>query len=186
MDRPAGGGPLGFAVPYTACVHSLAAFAVLVALVVAGCSTAETAEPEPSTTTTTVSPVTTAPAVISSGIVTVGDDSYDLDVTCIAPGAGEVLAVGIGETAEGDLVKAYVQAFLGSPYIGLEIGETLLESSFAGSLDLYLQNDQIRASAIRFVTDLDLATGEGRFVGVGTIDITCDAYDEELPDTSFG
>lgn len=168
-------------------MRPLAVFVVVAGLGVVGCSTAETAEPDSSTTTsTTDAPTITAPAVISSGTVTVGDDSYDLAVTCIAPGAGEVLAVGIGETADGEPVKAYVQAFVGSPYIGLEVGATLLESSFTGSLDLYLQDDQIRASAIRFVTDLDLATGEGEFVGVGTVDITCDAYDDELPDTSFG
>ena len=169
-------------------MHRLALLVVVATLATTACSTADTAEPSSSTTTTTTTDAsaTTTPAVISSGVVTVGDDSYDLAVTCIAPGAGELLAVGIGETPAGEQVKAYVQAFIGSPYIGLEVGDTLLESSFDGTLDLYLQDDQIRASAIRFVTDLDLDTGESRFVGVGTIDITCDAYDDELPDTSFG
>lgn len=120
------------------------------------------------------------------GTITVGDDIYDLAVSCIAPGAGEVLAVGIGESRSGDRVEAYVQAFVGEPYVGLEIGDTLIESSFDGSLDLYLQDDAIRASAIRFVTDLDLATGVSTFVGLGSVEIECVTYDEDLPPTAFG
>lgn len=136
--------------------------------------------------TTTAAPDSTVPP--STGTVTVGDDTYEIVVTCIAPGAGEVLAVGVGESDTGERVEAYVQAFLGEPYIGLEVGGVRIEPSFDGPLDLYLQDDAIRASAIRFVSDLDIETGDGTFVGLGAVDIRCASYGDEadLPPTAFG
>lgn len=114
-----------------------------------------------------------------------GDTVYDLTVTCYAPGAGEVLAIGVGTAPDtGEPVEAYVQAYLGAPYVGLRVGSgegSLIESSFDGSLDLYLQDDRIRASAIRFVRGLDLETGEGEPAGVGQIEIECRHYEDDLP-----
>lgn len=172
-------------------LRSSVGFLVVATIALAACSGGDDAGGADETTTTATSTSTSAelPAttvVTSPGSVTIGDDTYVLDVTCIAPGVGEVLAVGIGEAADGTRVEAYVQAFLGEPYVGVEIGDTLLESAFDGSLDLYLQDDAIRASAIRFVTDLDLETGEATFVGLGSVEIECIEYDEELPPTAFG
>lgn len=165
----------------------LAAMSLLVA-----CSNERRAEPEvvptPTTDTTaasTTTPSTTQPPPRSTGMIRVGDTVYDLIVRCYAAGAGEVLAIGVGTAPDtGEPVEAYVQAYLGSPYVGLRVGtgeDALMESSLEGSLDLYLQDDRIRASAIRFVRGLDLATGAGEPVGVGQIEIECRHYEDELP-----
>ena len=118
-------------------------------------------------------------------MIRVGDTIYELSVTCYAAGAGEVLAIGVGTAPDtGEPVEAYVQAYLGSPYVGLRVGsgsDALIESTLDGSLDLYLQDDRIRASAIRFVRGLDLETGAGEPAGVGQIEIECIHYEDELP-----
>ena len=119
----------------------------------------------------------------SEGTVEVGDTIYRLAVSCYAPGAGDLLVLGVGEDPDSDgFVEMYLQAFLGDPYIGLRLGDgTLLESSLDGPLDLYLQDDVIRASAIRFVEGLDLGTGEATEVGFGELEIFCSGYAKELP-----
>jgi hypothetical protein len=137
-------------------------------------------------TSSTVSKTTTTePPPSSTGIIKIGDTVYELTVTCYAAGAGEVLAIGVGTAPDtGEPVEAYVQAYLGSPYVGLRIGSgdgSLIESSFDGSLDLYLQDDRIRASAIRFVRGLDLETGTSEPAGFGQIEIECLHYESELP-----
>ena len=76
----------------------------------------------------------------------------------------------------------YLQAFLGDPYVGLRLADgTLIEPSLDSQLDLYLQDDVIRASAIRFVQDLDLETGSATEVGFGELEIHCYEYSNELP-----
>ena len=164
--------------------------AALTVGVAAGCSGDDDAAPatttEPPASAASDAEVTTTVPPTSSGVVTIGDRRHELDVTCVAPGAGEVLALGIGESDDGERVEAYVQAFVGEPYVGIEVGDTLYEAAFDGTLELFLQDDRIRASAIRFVTDLDLETGEGTFEGVGSVEIECLAYDEELPEPSLG
>ena len=139
-----------------------------------------------STVASTITTTTTeAPPPLSEGMIRIRDTIYELTVTCYAAGAGEVLAIGVGTAPEtGEPVEAWVQAYLGSPYVGLRIGSgegSLIESSFDGSLDLYLHDDRIRASAIRFVRELDLETGLGEPAGVGQIEIDCVHYETELP-----
>lgn len=158
----------------------------------AACSTGGRAEPEAvptattdPTTTSTAATSTTEPPPRSTGMIRVGDTVYDLTVTCYAAGAGEVLAIGVGTApGTGEVVEAYVQAYIGEPYVGLRVGtgeDALIESTLEGSLDLYLQENRIRASAIRFVRGLDLATGAGEPAGVGQIEIECRHYEDESP-----
>ncbi|MFQ5557351.1 MAG: hypothetical protein ACE5GB_07580 [Acidimicrobiales bacterium] len=114
----------------------------------------------------------------------IGDVVYELDVVCYAPGAGEVLAIGAGLTAAGDQVEAYVQAYVGEPYVGVRIGDgpgSLVEASLGRSLDFYIQDDVIRVSAIRFVRGLDLESGEGESVGFGELEIRCNGYEADPP-----
>ena len=182
-------------VPYTRGVlrrvpRTLVVAVVLMAGAGVGCSTGGDDDAVPSTTATPseapVADVTSTIAPSSNGVITIGEHRLELDISCVAPGAGEVLALGIGENGDGERVEAYVQAFVGEPYVGVEVGDTLYEAAFDGTLELFLQDDRIRASAIRFVTDLDLGTGEGTFAGVGSVEIECVAYDEELPEPSLG
>jgi hypothetical protein len=146
---------------------------------------AASAETTGATVATTVATTTTRPPPASEGFIRIADTVYELTVTCFATGAGEVLAIGVGTAPDtGEPVEAFVQAYLGSPYVGMRIGSgegELIESSLDGSLDLYLRDDKIEASAIRFVRHLDLETGAGESVGVGQIEIDCLHYETELP-----
>jgi hypothetical protein len=160
-------------------------------LLLVACSIDSSTEPEvvpaasAETTGATVATTTTRPPPASEGFIRIADTVYELTVTCYATGAGEVLAIGVGTAPDtGEPVEAFVQAYLGSPYVGMRIGSgegELIESSLDGSLDLYLRDDKIEASAIRFVRDLDLETGAGESVGVGQIEIDCLHYETELP-----
>jgi hypothetical protein len=144
---------------------------------------------EGTATTSTVSPQSTASQApttsegppVPEGTVEIGDTRYEFTVTCEELGAGEVIVKGSGEDpSSGGTVELYVQAFLGDPYIGLRLADgTLFEPSLESSLDLYVQEDVIRASAIRFVRDLDLETGTATEVGFGELEIHCYEYSRE-------
>ena len=85
-----------------------------------------------------------------------------------------------GDPASGGLVELYLQASLADPYVGLRLEDgTLIEPSLDSPLDLYVQDDVIRASAIRFVRDLNLDTGEAADVGFGKFEIHCYSYERE-------
>ena len=170
-----------------------AALSVLAA-VVAGSACAETADgplaiEEPAVTvvlpTTSVAP----PAPRSEGTVEIGDTHYQFRATCQEQGAGEVVVIGVAHDPDSpdsdDLVELYVKASFSDPYIGLLFADgTRLEPSvdLDSPLDLYLQDDVIRASAIRFVRPTDEAeVGSGEFVGFGEVEIHCYSYENELP-----
>ena len=167
----------------------MGAVALVVAAAVAASACADTAdgplvveEPVAETTTTTAPPAPTEPPR-SEGTVEIGDTHYQFAVTCQERGAGEVVVIGVGDDPDSDgLVKLYVGAALSDPYIGLRLADgTLIEPSLDSLLDLYLQDDVIRASAIRFVRDLNLETGEATEVGFGEFEIHCYSYENELP-----
>ena len=132
----------------------------------------------------TEAPTTSEGPPASEGTVEVGETAYQFAVTCQERGAGEVVVIGAGDDpVSGGLVELYVQASLADPYVGLRLPDgTWLEPSLDSSLDLYLQNDVIRGSAIRFVQDLDLETGSATEVGFGELEIHCYEYDNELPE----
>lgn len=117
----------------------------------------------------------------SEGTAEIGGIRYEFAVTCHEHGAGEVVIIGAGDDpASGGLVELYLQAFLADPYVGLRLeDETLIEPSLDSPLDLYVQDDVIRASAIRFVRDLNLETGEATEVGFGEFEIHCYSYERE-------
>ena len=167
-----------------------AAVAVLLAAAASAC--AETSdgplvvEASVTETTTTTLPETPSEVPRSEGTVEIGETVYQFAVTCQERGAGEVAAIGAGYDPDADgLVELYVQASLSDPYIGLRLHDgTRIEPSLDSSLDLYVQDDVIRASAIRFVRDLQLDTGEaveGTEVGFGALEIHCYSYENELP-----
>ncbi len=157
-------------------------------LAVAGSACAATADGplaseqhDPGETSTTAAAAPAPPH--SEGTAKIGDDEYALDVTCIDLGAGEVTVRGAGrDLGSGDPVELYLKASLVDPYVGLRLADgTLIEPSLDSPLDLYLQNDVIRASAIRFVRDLDLETGEASEVGFGEFEIHCYSYERDSP-----
>jgi len=106
--------------------------ALVVFVVFAGAcsSTAADAAPETTTTASTTStseaPTTTqldvvttvtrvpAPELSSEGHITVGSTQYDFAFECYHAGAGDILALGVGDDPNsGDATQAIVQAFLG-------------------------------------------------------------------------
>ena len=118
---------------------------------------------------------------VSEGTVEIADTRYQFTVTCHEHGAGEVVVVGLGEDPDsGEAVELYLQAFLSDPYIGLRLADgTFVEPSLDSPLDLYVQEDVIRASAIRFVRDMDFETGTGTEIGFGELEIHCYEYSRE-------
>lgn len=119
----------------------------------------------------------------SEATVEVGDTVYRFAATCYAPGAGDLLVLGVAEDPESDrLVEMYLQAFIADPYIGLRLGDgSLIEAALDAPLDLYIQDDVIRASAVRFVRGLDLRTGDGEDDGFGELEVLCSGYSDDLP-----
>ena len=119
----------------------------------------------------------------SEATVEVGDTTYRFAATCYAPGAGDLLVLGVAEDPESDrLAEMYLQAFIADPYIGLRLGDgRLIEAALDAPLDLYIQDDVIRASAVRFVSSLDLRTGDGEDAGFGALEVYCSGYSDDLP-----
>lgn len=162
----------------------------LVALLaaVAGAACADTADgplvteepvPEEVVTTTTAAPEPPR----SEGTVKIGETQYEFAVTCYDRGAGEVVVIGVGDDpVSGGLVELYVEASLVAPYVGLTLADgTEIDPSLDSPLDFYVQDDVIRASAIRFVKDLNLETFEATEVGFGEFEIHCYSYEREQP-----
>ena len=145
---------------------------------------ADPAATVPPESSTSQPPTTSEGPPPSEGTVEIGDTQYQFTVTCQELGAGEVIVIGSGEDPDsGGAVELYLQAFLGDPYIGLRLADgTFFEPSLESPLDLYVQEDVIRASAIRFVRDLDLETGTATEAGFGEVEIHCYEYSNELPD----
>ena len=139
----------------------------------------EEAVPEEVVTTTTAPPEPPR----SEGTAKVGDVQYEFTVTCYDRGAGEVRAVGVGDDPNsGGQVQLFVEASFVEPYVGLTLADgTEIDPSLDSPLDFYVQDDVIRASAIRFVKDLDPETFEATEVGFGEFEIHCYSYERESP-----
>lgn len=178
----------------------LRATVLVVIYAVAGCSstTADVAPTSTSaapTTTTTSAPATTALEVVttvqrvpaaelsSEGHITVGSTQYDFAFECYHAGAGDILALGVGDDPSGDTpTQAIVQAFLGQTYVAVLIGESrVLELAIEEPAELFVQGDMIRGSALRFV-DAAGSAGVGEDLGLGTVTVECEGFAPALPD----
>ena len=139
----------------------------------------ETVDDEAVTTTTSAPPE----PLRSEGTAEIGDVRYEFEVTCYDRGAGEVRAVGVGDDPiSGGQVQLFVEASFVEPYVGLTLADgTEIDPSLDSPLDFYVQDDVIRASAIRFVKDLNPETFEATEVGFGEFEIHCYSYEREPP-----
>ncbi len=175
--------------------------AALVAFAVAGVSCSSTvADSAPSTTTTTTTTSTTttsttqldvvttirripAKEFASEGHITIGATRYDFAFECFAAGAGDILALGIGDDPEtGEPTQVVVQAFLGQPFVAVLIGESrVLELGIEDPAELFVQGDMIRGSALRFV-DAAGSAGVGEAIGLGTVTVACQGFAPGLPE----
>ncbi len=146
------------------------------------------------TTTTTIPPTTTSIRIVttienvpaaeltSAGQISVGDLVFDFDFECYAAGAGDVLALGVGEAGDGRPTQAIVQAFLGQPYVSVFVGATdIYELAISREADLFVQGPDIRGSALRFV-EADESAGVGEEAGLGTVTVNCDGFAPGLPE----
>ncbi|MDE0701014.1 MAG: hypothetical protein F4Y27_00600 [Acidimicrobiaceae bacterium] len=122
----------------------------------------------------------------SVGLVRVGPSAYDLVFSCVDGGAGEILAAGVGRDVNNKPVHAFVQAYVGEPYIGLEVGEegeeVLFEPRLGVLLDFTFEHDIIRFDNVDFVTELNIETGEYTPAGIGSVVVECRSYETEIPD----
>ena len=142
----------------------------------------EVAPPEASSSTTRPSVV--VDVVPDNSWIQVGGLTLDLAFTCFAPGAGDVVAVGVGEhPVSGQEVRALVQGFLGRPYVGVMVGgQVILEAALDDPLEVYLHDDKITAGAVRWQEGLDLESGQGEPAGFGAVFVDCPGYESGLPD----
>lgn len=158
------------------------------AVFVTGCSMQGDTDDEhratPDIETTSTSDTTTIPH--SVGLVRVGPSAYDLVITCVDRGAGEILAAGIGRDVNQKPVQAFVQAFVGAPYVGVQVGDeseqVLFEPRLGVLLESAFQHDIVRFDKVDFVTDLNIDTSEYTPAGIGSVVVECRSYETELPD----
>lgn len=155
---------------------------VVMALGIASCGDASI---ESSSTTVPV-PTSSSlgtPGLLTNGWVQVGDRSFDLEFVCYSAGAGDVVAVGVGKHPEsGQRIDALVQGFLGQPYVGLTIGESVrYEASLESPLQIFLHDGTISAGAIEWVRGLDLDSGTAERIGYGAVFVSCGEYVLGLP-----
>jgi len=122
--------------------------------------------------------------VPDNGWIQVGGLTLDLAFTCFAPGAGDVVAVGVGvHPVSGLDVKALVQGFLGRPYVGVMVGgEVMFEAALDDPLEVYVLDNKITAGAVRWQEGLDLESGQGEPAGFGAVFVDCPGYESDLPD----
>ena len=138
----------------------------------------------PETPTSTTGPSLVVDPVPDNGWVQVGGLTLDLAFTCFAPGAGDVVAVGVGEhPVSGQEVKALVQGFLSRPYVGVMVGdEMMFEAALDDPLEVYVHDNKITAGAVRWQKGLDLESGQGEQAGFGAVFGDCPGYESGLPD----
>ncbi len=179
--------------------HLVAAAVALTALAGACSSTAAQVTPTTTSTaaptSTTESPSTTqlevvttirlvpSPELGSEGHIMIGSTRYDFAFECYHAGAGDILALGVGDDPDGDeTTQAIVQAFLGQTYVAVLIGEAkVLELAIDQPAELFVQSDLIRGSALRFV-DAAGSAGVGEDMGLGTVTVSCQGFAPGLPE----
>ena len=152
-------------------------------LVLGACGAPDEVAP-PEAPTSTTGPSVVVDLVPDNGWIQVGGLTLDLAFTCFAPGAGDVVAVGVGEhPVSGEEVKALVQGFLGRPYVGVMVGgQVMFEAALDDPLEVYLHDDKITAGAVRWQEGLDLESGQGEPAGFGAVFVDCPGYESGLPD----
>ena len=171
----------------------LVAWGLLLVGSVSACSVQDgpTGQRAPTTTlaATTTEATTTTAAPLSTAVIEIGPAIYELDAICAAGGAGEVEVALAGEDVNGRRVVGLVRAFLGEPYVGLQVGEAanavLFEPRLEGVLPVEFVDDVLEFSEVDFVTELDLSTGEFVPAGIGTVAVECRGYERVLPAVPF-
>lgn len=174
--------------------HALPTIAVA-ALVFAGCSVQDeptgVANPDSTTSSSTSTSVetttttTTTEAPQSTAVVLIGPARYELDVVCVAGGAGEVVVTGTGLDVNGLPVVGYIEASERAPYITLQVGDgddaVVFEPHFDSDLTFEVFESGLTGKEIDFVSALNLETQAFVAAGLGSVQVDCVTYERELP-----
>jgi len=167
-------------------MRRVSSMVLVVFLACAACGGDGLGEGPPGSTTASasVSTTTTASDVATNGWIQVGDLTLDLEFSCYSPGAGDVVAIGVGQHPDsGQPVEALIQGFLGQPYVGLTIGGSVrYEASLDGPLEVFVHDGTISAGAIEWIRGLDLESGVGERLGYGAVFVSCGEYVHDLPE----
>ena len=95
----------------------------------------------------------------------------------------------VGADVNGLPVVGYVRAFLGAPYVALQVGEgpeaVLFEPRLEGTLPFDLTDVGVTFEEVDFVTELDLESGEFTPAGIGSVYVACLDYVRALPPIPF-
>ncbi len=138
-----------------------------------------------SATTTSIETTTTTVAPQSTAVVLIGPARYELDVVCVAGGAGEVVVTGSGVDVNGLPVIGYIEASERAPYVTLQVGDgddaVLSEPHFDGELAFEVSESGLTGADIDFVSDLNLETLEFVPAGIGSVLVHCVSYERDLP-----
>jgi len=116
--------------------------------------------------------------------IVIGGTTYVFVMTCYAPGAGAVVAVGTGtDPVSSRPTRALVQAFFNDPYVGVTVGdkESVFEPTLAEPVELTFQDNVVHGADITFVRNLDIAARVGEPAGLGSVTVTCTDYHAGLP-----
>ncbi len=156
------------------------AFAVLAILAVSCSSDGNEASPE---VEVEVAPATTGtlPPADSDATITVQGQAWTFKVNCYRPLEGEVLVIGSGNNPEGTPSEALVQVSAVDPYVGITSGDQIIEAALNDPLALTIEAGEIIGTDIAFVGDIDLTTGEGENLGLGSVAISCKSYIDAEP-----
>jgi hypothetical protein len=79
-------------------------------------------------------------------------------------------------------VQAIVQAFVGSPYVGVLDGDDVFELAIDRPAELFVQDSSISGSALRFVKVGDSPPGQGEAAGLGSVSIECRDFSFGFPE----
>ena len=159
--------------------------AAVVVVVASACSVQDGSGGGPPDRSPTSEPVTSS--IVSAevslepesvGLLTIDDRTFDLVADCFAPGAGEVLVLAVGED-----VEVYVEAFLESPYLAIQIDGWLLEPSIDRPLEFSIDGGIVRVGEVLLVRDLDLESEEFTAAGTGALVVECRTFLDELPES---
>ena len=110
--------------------------------------------------------------------VVIDGSTYSFAITCNSTDPSEIVVTGTGNDPDSRrTVELYVQVGV-DPYIGIRLEDgTLIEPDLSSPIVFHLSEDTITSDDILFVRDLDLQTGRGTRMGIGTVTIECLTYE---------
>ena len=120
----------------------------------------------------------TPPTPDSQGTVAIDGSTYSFDVTCRSTSPSEIVVAGTGNHPDNrGTVELYAEVGV-DPYIGIRLEDgTLIEPDLSSPIVFHVSGDTITSDDILFVRDLDLQTGRGILIGIGTVAIECLTYE---------